>query len=148
VKRLSAPIILSSAALFFSLTGAGLAASRYVITSTNQIKPSVVKALRGKHGATGLTGLIGATGATGAAGAFSASDITIANGPQVTLGGFGSGNNSGSSTANCPAGATAISGGYVGTGSIEAVTSQPTGSSWFVAALGPGTVYAVAVCAS
>jgi hypothetical protein len=32
-------------ALFFSLTGTGLAASRYVITSTSQIKPSVRHAL-------------------------------------------------------------------------------------------------------
>jgi hypothetical protein len=35
-------------ALFFSLAGTGIAASRYVITSTSQIKPSVRLALVAK----------------------------------------------------------------------------------------------------
>ena len=38
--------IVAWVALFFALTGTGLAASRYVITSTSQIKPSVVRELR------------------------------------------------------------------------------------------------------
>ena len=42
MKRPSAPLVISLVALFFSLTGAGLAASGYLITSTSQVKPSVL----------------------------------------------------------------------------------------------------------
>lgn len=37
------------AALFLALAGTGIAASRYVVSSTTQIKPSVLAALRGAH---------------------------------------------------------------------------------------------------
>lgn len=46
MKRPSPAVVISCVALFFSLAGAGLAASRYLITSANQIKPSARNALR------------------------------------------------------------------------------------------------------
>lgn len=66
--RISPATVISLVALFFSLTGAGLAASRYLITSVSQIKPSVRNALRGSVGPQGPAGPQGTSGVTGIAG--------------------------------------------------------------------------------
>jgi hypothetical protein len=64
-RRPSPTTIIACLALFFSLAGTGIAASRYIITSTSQIKPSVRRAL---HGAEGARGPVGAQGSPGQAG--------------------------------------------------------------------------------
>lgn len=56
-------------ALFVALGGTSLAASHYVINSTKQINPKVIKKLKGNRGPRGATGLGGPAGATGPAGA-------------------------------------------------------------------------------
>ena len=60
-RGLSRWMTLALLALFVALGGTSLAASNYVITSTKQIKPSVLRALHGTRGPGGLRGLAGAT---------------------------------------------------------------------------------------
>ncbi len=51
LRRPSLSTIISSLALFFALGGTAIAAQHYLITSTSQIKPSVLAKLKGKAGA-------------------------------------------------------------------------------------------------
>jgi hypothetical protein len=67
-RRLTYTNVAVTLALVFVMSGSAYAASRYVITSTKQIKPSVLKSLRGA-GVKGATGPAGAKGETGPAGA-------------------------------------------------------------------------------
>jgi hypothetical protein len=55
-------------ALFVALGGTSMAASHYLITSTKQIKPSVLSKLHGARGATGPAGPQGTPGAKGETG--------------------------------------------------------------------------------
>jgi hypothetical protein len=76
-RRLTGTSVAMTIALVIAMTGGAYAASKYVITSTKQIKPSVLKQLQGKAGAkgaqgpagTGQPGLAGGTGQPGLAGA-------------------------------------------------------------------------------
>ena len=81
MRRPSASIAMSGAALFFSFTGAGLAASKYLITSTSQIAPSVLHDLHGQRGLRGRPGPVGATGRQGPAGPAGAPGQQGATGP-------------------------------------------------------------------
>jgi hypothetical protein len=55
-------------ALVFAMSGGAYAASKILITSTKQISPSVLKALKGKSGSNGATGAAGPAGPQGPAG--------------------------------------------------------------------------------
>jgi len=63
--KLSYANVAATLALVFSMTGGAMAAHHYLITSTKQISPKVVKALKGKTGPAGPQGIPGKEGAVG-----------------------------------------------------------------------------------
>lgn len=67
-KRLTYANVTATLALVFAMSGGALAAQHYLISSTKQISPKVLKALKGNAGAPGQTGPQGPAGATGSAG--------------------------------------------------------------------------------
>jgi hypothetical protein len=67
-KRLTFANVALTVALVFAMTGGAYAASKYLITSTKQISPKVLKALTGKPGAKGAAGPAGPVGPAGAKG--------------------------------------------------------------------------------
>lgn len=69
LRRPSPATAIASLALFVALGGTALATQNYLITSTTQIKPRVLKQLRGRAGAKGATGAQGKEGAAGKEGA-------------------------------------------------------------------------------
>ena len=70
LRRHFSATVIASLALLFAMSGGALAANHYLINSTKQINPHVLKKLRGagKTGHTGPRGAIGATGSRGATG--------------------------------------------------------------------------------
>jgi hypothetical protein len=130
--KLSPATAIAMLALFFAIGGTAFAAHHYLVTSTSQIKPSVLKALRGQTGPAGPAGQAGATGATGApgpAGPSNLSTLTTVTGPTVEV----LNDTVGVAEAVCPAGSHAVSGG--GTGGIAGLDvseMETTRQSWFV----------------
>lgn len=80
-RNFGIPGVVSAIALVLAVAGGAYAAQKYVITSTKQIKPSVLKQLKGKVGPAGPQGSAGEKGAAGATGPA---------GPQGPPGGAGS----------------------------------------------------------
>jgi hypothetical protein len=60
--------VVATLALVFAMSGGALAANHYLINSTKQISPKVLKKLRGSAGKTGAAGVNGVPGAAGVAG--------------------------------------------------------------------------------
>lgn len=67
-RRPSLATVLAALALFVSLGGTAVAARHYLITSTAQIRPSVLRQLHGLTGGRGAAGPQGPAGAQGPAG--------------------------------------------------------------------------------
>ena len=68
-RHLTYANVVATLALVFALSGSAMAANHYLITSTKQIKPSILKKLHGANGARGPAGLLGLQGPAGAKGA-------------------------------------------------------------------------------
>jgi hypothetical protein len=97
IRRMNAATVLATVALVLAMSGGAYAASRYIITSTRQISPKVLKTLKGAAGAAGKAGATGATGPVGPAGPAGAAGTAGTAGAAGTAGGTG------------PAGASVVS---------------------------------------
>jgi hypothetical protein len=160
MRKPSITTAIACLALFFSLTGVGIAASKYLITSTSQIKPNVLNALKGKQGPAGPAGPAGAAGIAGAAGAsFTTSDVTVVPGTEQILCASGGGScDTAVASASCPAGSVAVGGGWDGNTEppvdASVAYNEPTvgDAGWEVGIVNNGVIGATftpyAVCAS
>ena len=64
-RTLSYANVTATLALIFAMSGGALAANHYLINSTKQINPKVLKKLKGQAGRAGLNGAAGKDGAPG-----------------------------------------------------------------------------------
>jgi hypothetical protein len=83
-NRLTYANVAATLALVFAMSGGALAASKFIVTSTKQIKPSVLAQLKGKAGPAGAPGAAGAQGPAGAKGENGAPGGKGADGTSVT----------------------------------------------------------------
>jgi hypothetical protein len=67
-RHLNYANVVATMALVFAMSGTAVAAKHYLINSTKQIKPSVLKSLKGKTGKTGPQGPAGTPGSPGLTG--------------------------------------------------------------------------------
>jgi hypothetical protein len=87
-KRLSYANVVATLALVLALGGGTAWATNYIIISTHQIKPSVLKKLHGANGKNGKNGKNGTNGTNGAAGATGPAGT---NGTNATINGVAAG---------------------------------------------------------
>jgi len=165
-RRPSTSTVIASLALFFALGGTAIAAKHYLITSTTQIKPSVLAKLKGARGEAGAQGTAGPPGPQGPAGAqgppgpSNLSKLTEMLGPENRVPAYnevGPGGEEGveASVATCPLGQHVVSGGSdVFAGIVAGALSVPSEdhSSWIVVVANDsgytnGVVQAIAYCA-
>jgi hypothetical protein len=115
-KHLTYANVTVTIALVLAMSGGAYAASKYVINSTKQINPKVLKSLVGKTGANGAQGPAGAAGPAGAPGAkgeagpAGPAGIAGEKGAQGEKGTAGTNGFNGTSGAKGPAGPTGPSG--------------------------------------
>jgi hypothetical protein len=116
-RHMSPATVLAVVALVFAMTGGAYAAKKYLITSTKQISPSVLKALQGKAGPGGAPGAAGAPGAQGPAGPA---------GPVGSVGSAGPKGDAGTVGAKGEKGATGATGATGVEGNIKATLPSGT----------------------
>ncbi len=129
-SRMTYANVVATLALVFAMSGGALAASHYLITSTKQIKPSVLASLKGKNGvngaqgAQGVQGPAGLAGSPGAAGGRGETGTAGTNGTDGTNGENGKAGKNGKSVtvasespgANCKEGGSSLE--EEGTGTV------------------------------
>jgi hypothetical protein len=108
-KRLTYTNVVATMALVFAMSGGAFAASHYLVNSTKQINPKVLKKLKGNAGPKGATGKEGAPGKEGLAGKDGGAGVKGEPGPTHA---YTKATNDGSGVASItvPAGTYVISG--------------------------------------
>jgi hypothetical protein len=117
--------VIATLALVFAMSGGAYAASKYVITSTKQISPKVLKSLKGANGKNGAAGPAGPAGAAGA-GTAGAQGAQGAQGPQGPAGTNGEKGAPGTNGGVGPTGATGAQG---ATGEVNTAGPLPSGKT-------------------
>jgi len=157
------PLIIAIVALLV-LAGGSAAASRYIITSTKQIKPSVLKSLKGNRGPQGPKGTPGPAGPQGPRGPAGVAHIDTQTSAEQFVCSDNSCGYEAVATAYCPAGEIPLSGGYIEDPNrthffTDVLASLPvsdaTGNGWSVdivdispsATTGQGGLFAKVTCA-
>ncbi len=112
-RRPSMTTVIACLALFFALGGTAIAAQHYLVTSTDQIKPSVLAKLKGKEGPPGPQGQTGPAGAPGATGETGSAGPRGFTGPQGSAGAQGATGAPGREGERGPAGESGSGGGSV-----------------------------------
>jgi hypothetical protein len=118
-RKISPAMVVALLALFVALGGSTFAATHYRITSTKQIKPNVIRYLKGQPGKRGSQGKPGTQGPAGA------TSVRFVRGPVVTLPPFQSVPSSVTATAECPAGTALVGGG----GRLIPQSTRPAGAA-------------------
>ncbi len=163
-RQLSYANVVATLALVLAMGGSALAATHYLINSTNQINPKVLKALKasaggsgnsgtaapqgqagspgaqglpGSAGLTGPQGLGGSTGAQGSQGLTGLTGLTGAAGSTGETGPAGSAGAKGATGSTGPAGATGATGpaGPAGPAGPQGPTGGSGVGSWTALAL-------------
>lgn len=126
-KRFTYANVAMTLALVFAITGGAYAASKYVITSTKQIKPSVLAQLKGKNGQNGTPGTPGPAGPVGPAGPKGETGTAGAKGDTGQEGGVGRVGPTGAIGATGAKGATGAQGttGAQGSTGPQGVKGEP-----------------------
>lgn len=118
-RRITFANVVAMLALVFAMSGGAYAAKRYLITSTKQISPNVLKTLRGANGRNGAAGSSGAQGPAGAPGAKGNDGAAGATGATGTAGSPGTDGKAGKDGKEGKEGSPWTAGGTLPAGATE-----------------------------